>query len=71
MPLRLRKFIGLLIILAIMVFYALLAMTIAVGHLMDAPHWIQVIYFLVTGVLWAVPVMPVIRWMQRPGKKST
>lgn len=65
MPMRVRKFIGMVAILAIMTLYALISMMIAVGYLMDAPHVIQALYFLVAGVAWALPVMPVIRWMQK------
>lgn len=68
MPIRLRKFIGMIAILTIMILYALIAMTIAVGHLMDAPHLVQILYFVIAGMAWALPVMPVIRWMTRPAE---
>ena len=49
-----------------MVFYALLGMTIAVYKLQDTSHMVQLAYYLIVGVFWAIPVMPVIKWMQRP-----
>ena len=55
-----------IVILAIMIVYAFLTMIIAVGHLQDAPHIVQALYFLIAGMAWALPVMPVIKWMQRP-----
>lgn len=70
MPVRLKKFIGLFAILILMGFYALVVMTIAVARLMDSPHWVQVVYFMVAGMAWALPVMPIIRWMERPPKNA-
>lgn len=66
MPMRVRKFVGMIAILAIMIVYAFLSMIIAVGHLQNSPHIVQALYFLIAGMAWALPVMPVIRWMQRP-----
>ena len=66
MPIRLRKLIGTIVIATFMVFYALLGMTIAVYKLQDMSHMVQLAYYLIVGVFWAIPVMPVIKWMQRP-----
>ncbi|MCG8446597.1 MAG: DUF2842 domain-containing protein [Hyphomicrobiales bacterium] len=66
MPIRLRKLIGTIVIATFMVFYALLGMTIAVYKLQDTSHMVQLAYYLIVGVFWAIPVMPVIKWMQRP-----
>lgn len=66
MTMRTRKFLGIIFCVAFMIFYALLAMTIAVAKLQDAAHIWQLLYFLVVGIGWAIPLMPIIRWMQRP-----
>lgn len=66
MPIRLRKFIGTIFIATFMVFYALVGMTVAVYKLQDTSHMVQLAYYLFVGVFWAIPVMPVIKWMQRP-----
>ncbi len=71
MPVKLRKFLGMVAILVIMVVYAFISMMVAVRYVLDTPHWVQLLYFLIAGMAWALPVMPVIRWMQRPAQDAT
>jgi len=66
MPIRLRKLIGTILIVVLVLLYALLANTIAVATLADAPSWAQFLYFLLTGLLWVLPAMVVIKWMAGP-----
>ena len=63
MPLRLRKFIGLIAILAFCVVYVVVAVTIS-DYLPD--HWaVRLIFYALVGTLWGVPLFPVIKWMNR------
>jgi len=68
MPQTLRKLIGTVLILALVVLYALVATTIATHKLADSSGLIHLLYFLFTGVLWVVPAMFLIKWMQKPDK---
>lgn len=68
MPVRLKKLIGAFIILCLVVIYAFFAMTIATYRLAGTAWWEQLLYFLLTGILWVVPAMFVISWMERPPK---
>ncbi len=68
MPVRIKKLIGTFVILALVVVYAFFAMTIATYRLAGTTWWQQLAYFLFTGVLWVVPAMFVISWMERPPK---
>lgn len=71
MPVRTKKLIGSLLIVAMAILYALVATTIAASRLADAGGWVHLIYFLFTGLLWVVPAMFIISWMTRPaGRKS-
>ena len=70
MPIRLRKFIGTFIILALVVLYALVATTVATYRLAESAWYVHLLYFLFTGLLWVVPAMFVIRWMEGPAKKK-
>lgn len=70
MPVRLRKFIGMLIIVALVVLYALIATTFAVALLGQSPWYIHLLYFLLTGLLWIVPAMFVVKWMEKPANPS-
>ena len=67
---KLRSFIGTILIILIVSIYALLATTIATATLATAPWWAHHLYFLLTGLLWVVPAMLVIKWMAGPLKKK-
>ncbi|MBX4964386.1 DUF2842 domain-containing protein [Rhizobium binae] len=66
MPDRLRKFIGTILIIVLVLVYALVANTIAVATLGNAPWWGHLLYFLLTGLLWILPAMVIIKWMAGP-----
>ncbi|WP_099866448.1 DUF2842 domain-containing protein [Pararhizobium haloflavum] len=68
MPVRLKKLVGTVLIVALAVIYALVATTVATYRLAESAWWVHLIYFLLTGVLWVVPAMFIIRWMERPPK---
>ena len=60
---RLRKFIGMIAILVFLAIYLLVAM--AVGLRLPDHWWARLLYYSVVGILWGVPLFPVIRWMGR------
>lgn len=66
MPVRLRKFIGTILIIVLVLVYAVVANTIAVATLGNAPWWGHLLYFLFTGLLWVLPAMLIIKWMAGP-----
>ena len=68
MPVRLKKFIGTFVLIALVVIYALVATTVAVARLGESSAWVHLAYFLFTGVLWVVPAMGIISWMNKPPK---
>lgn len=68
MPVRLKKLIGSILIVALAMLYALVATTIASAKLADASGWVHLVYFLLTGVFWVVPAIFLINWMMRPPK---
>ena len=63
MPVRLRKFIGTIVLVALVTIYALVSVTIATYRLADASGWVHLIYFGLSGLLWIVPAMFIIKWM--------
>ena len=65
MPVRLKKLIGVVVLLALVVVYAVFATAYASLHLADASGIVHLLYFLITGLFWIVPAMFVIRWMER------
>ncbi|MCB1417522.1 MAG: DUF2842 domain-containing protein [Notoacmeibacter sp.] len=68
MPVRLKKFIGTFVLIALVVIYALVATTVAVARLGESSAWVHLAYFLFTGVLWVVPAIGIISWMNKPPK---
>ncbi|MCB1453315.1 MAG: DUF2842 domain-containing protein [Rhizobiaceae bacterium] len=68
MPPRLRKLVGTLILLALVVIYALVATTVAVAQLQESSWVVHLGFFFLSGLLWIIPAMFIISWMAKPGK---
>jgi hypothetical protein len=66
MPIRLRKLIGAVALIALVVSWALLAMAIAQLPAIKANGLVEVIYYVVAGLGWVLPAMPLVKWMSRP-----
>jgi hypothetical protein len=66
MPIRLRKFIGMIALVVLVIVYAFVAMVIAQLKLPEASRLIQMIYFVVVGLAWVIPAGIIIKWMQKP-----
>lgn len=68
MPIRLKKLVGTVLLVLLVVVYALAASAIAVGRLAESGPMVHLIFFLASGLLWVLPAMWIIRWMIRePG----
>lgn len=70
MPQTIRKLIGTVWLFALVFVYALVATAIATAKLADAPAWIHLVYFLVTGLFWVLPAMAIVSWMLKPDRKK-
>lgn len=68
MPPRLRKLVGTVLIIVLVIVYALVATTVASATLGQSPWWIHLLYFLFTGLFWILPAMLIIKWMEKPGR---
>ena len=66
MTIRLRKLIGAVALLALVIAWALLAMALAQTALTSISGFVAAIYYLFAGLGWVLPAMPLIRWMSRP-----
>jgi hypothetical protein len=60
---RWRSFVGTILIIVLVVIYALVATTIATLTLGASPWWVHLLYFLLSGLLWILPAMVIIKWM--------
>lgn len=63
---KLRKLTGAVIILIIVIIYGPIAMALADSRITQAPQVVQVICYMILGLAWVLPVMPIIKWMEKP-----
>jgi hypothetical protein len=66
MTIRIRKLIGAFVLIALVVTWALVAMTLAQSPMIKSNRIIETIYYVLAGLGWVLPAMPLIRWMTRP-----
>jgi len=71
MSIRTRKFIGAVALLALVMAWGLLAMALAQSVLTNINGFVAALYYVIAGLGWALPAMPLISWMSRPEKAAT
>jgi membrane protein implicated in regulation of membrane protease activity len=65
----LRKAIGALAILAFMAMY--IAVAAVIGDRVAKEHWaIQLVFFPIAGLLWVLPLRPLLRWIHAKDEPS-
>ena len=69
MSIRTRKLIGAVALLALVIVWGLLAMALAQSVLTNINGWVATIYYIVAGLGWVLPAMPLISWMTKPDAK--
>jgi hypothetical protein len=71
MTIRTRKLIGTITLILLATCWTLLAMALAQSALTSINGWLALVYYLIAGVGWVLPAMPVVTWMSRPGRGET
>ena len=66
---RLRRFIATLGVLIFLTFWIWGAVSLN-DYLPDL-WWVDMIFFTVAGIGWGVPLIPLLRWAEKPGKAPT
>jgi hypothetical protein len=66
MTIRTRKLIGTVALLMLVVVWSLLGMTVAQTPWLANSGLLQAIFYVVAGIGWVLPAMPIISWMARP-----
>jgi hypothetical protein len=66
MNIRTRKLIGTVALLVLVVVWALLAMGFAQMLALSRNRLIEIAYYVIVGLGWVLPAMPLISWMSRP-----
>jgi len=67
MSLRLRKFIGAIGLIVLVIVWALVAMALAQMPAIRDHAIISVAYYVIAGLGWVLPALPLIAWMSRSG----
>jgi len=62
---RTRKVIGTFALLALVVVWSLLAMALAQSILLQSHPALAFAYYVIAGLGWVLPAMPLISWMSR------
>src|SRR5262249_19527581 len=70
MPPRLRKFIGTIALLILVVVWALVAMALAQMPAIRDNAIASVAYYLIAGLGWCLPAIPIVTWMSRKATKQ-
>jgi hypothetical protein len=65
MSIRWRKLLGTMAVVLFLVAYSLLAMVLGDTLLVGQPRVIELVGFIVLGLLWLPGAMAIIRWMSR------
>jgi hypothetical protein len=63
---RQRKLVGTVILLVFLTVYSVIAAFVGAAVLPGASGLVQLLYYVVAGLLWTVPAGALIGWMQRP-----
>lgn len=68
MTIRTRKFFGTIALLVLVVVWSLVGMTVAQTPWLANSGLLQAIFYVVAGIGWVLPAMPIISWMARPDR---
>lgn len=66
MPIRLKKLIGTILLVILVIAYALIATMVAVAQLSQSGPVVHLAFFFLTGILWILPAMGIIKWLILP-----
>jgi hypothetical protein len=70
MPIRIRKLLGAVALIALVVIWSLLAMAVAQFPIVKANGVLETLYYVVAGLGWVLPAMPLVRWMSRGERRG-
>jgi Protein of unknown function (DUF2842) len=66
MPVRFRKLIGAVALFVLVIVWALIAMAVAQFPAIRDSTVLSILYYVIAGLGWVLPAMPLISWMSRP-----
>ena len=66
MKIRTRKFFGAIALLVLATVWSLLGMALAQLPVVQDSKWVQAGFYVIVGMGWVLPAMPIVSWMSRP-----
>ena len=66
MTIRTRKFLGAIALLLVAAVWSLTGMVVAQMPWLARSGLLQAIFYVVAGMGWVLPAMPIVSWMSRP-----
>ena len=66
MTIRTRKFLGTIALLLLALIWSLICMAVAQMPFLAESGILQAIFYVVAGMGWVLPAMPIVSWMSRP-----
>ena len=63
-----RKLLGTIFLLILVVVWSLLGMTVAQTPWLANSGLLQAVFYVVAGLGWVLPAMPIVSWMSRPDR---
>jgi hypothetical protein len=66
MTIRTRKLFGTVALILLAMCWTLIAMALAQSVLTSINGWTALLYYVVAGLGWVLPAMPIVKWMSRP-----
>ena len=70
MPVRLRKLFGAVALFVLVIVWALLAMAVAQFPAIRDNTVLSILYYVIAGLGWIFPAMPLVSWMSAPRSGS-
>ena len=70
MPIRQRKLVGAVALIVLVIGWSLVAMALAQLPVIKANGFVETISYVVAGLGWVLPAMPLMRWMLRPDRDA-
>jgi predicted membrane channel-forming protein YqfA (hemolysin III family) len=66
MTIRTRKFFGAIALIVLAATWALVGMALAQMPWLESSGLLQAVFYVVVGMGWVLPAMPIVSWMSRP-----
>jgi hypothetical protein len=65
LPIRVRKLIGAVALVVLVLVWSLLAMALAQAVELRSSRVLEFAFYVIAGIGWVVPAMPLVSWMSR------